>query len=201
MSKQRFFQYFVSAGAILVLALILLHAFLANKSAQNGQNYDPYSDYVGYSVVLRLDRWAEAYDILGEMLEDLADGSAAAEQAAGFCEGVNIFSRTEGTDGAYDLVYGENTELSEALKDLTSLSAAVNQDVLEALSVEELQKLADVCDALSVCCNRNNVEQSLAYFLFIQDQGSAAYAASLQEARDLSHRFSEITAEARQRIK
>lgn len=123
------------------------------------------------------------------MIEDLVDGKVTAEQIEAFCSGVTIFTQNELTDGAFEIVCGDEPELLSTLQNLLYAGSDISAVQLQQFSDPELESLAELCNNLGDCCDRGKTSQSLAYFLSVKDFSSDTYSDALQATDDLLSNF------------
>lgn len=171
--------------AVLLAATVGVYSTFSNSS----QAVSEYRGYIQHLVSVRLDKQNDVYYHLGELIKELVDGKVTAEQIEAFCSGVTIFTRDDLTDGACDIVCGDERELQSTLRSLLYAGSDIGAEQLQQLSDSELELLAELCKNLGDCCDRGKTDQSLAYFISIQDFSSDTYSDALQTTDGLLSNF------------
>ena len=174
--------------AILLVATVGVYSTFSNSS----QAVSEYRGYIQHLVSVRLDKQNDVYYHLGGLIEDLVDGKVTAEQIEAFCSGVTIFTRDELTDGACDIVCGDERELQSTLRNLLYAGSDISAEQLQQLSDSELDLLAELCFDLCDCCDRGKADRTLAHFISAQEFGSDEYLEELQATNDLLARFADM---------
>lgn len=171
--------------AVLLAATVGVYSTFSNSS----QAVSEYRGYIQHLVSVRLDKQNDVYYQLGELIKELVDGKVTAEQIEAFCSGVTIFTRDDLTDGACDIVCGDEREPQSTLRSLLYAGSDISAEQLQQLSDSELDSLAELCFDLCDCCDRGKAERSLAHFISVQEFGSDEYLEALQATNHLLSLF------------
>ena len=174
--------------AVLLAATVGVYSTFSNSS----QAVSEYQGYIQHLVSVRLDKQNDVYYHLGELIKELVDGKVTAEQIEAFCSGVTIFTRDDLTDGACDIVCGDERELQSTLRSLLYAGSDISAEQLQQLSDSELESLAELCFELCDCCDRGKADLTLAHFISVQEFGSDEYLEELQATNDFLARFTDM---------
>lgn len=160
---------------------ILVGSFISTR-----EQYNPYCDWMNYATTLRIDKQSDIFYMYSVYLKNFRENNISIDELSGYSLAVLEFSNPEIVQGAFDLKATQNKEITELFQEILSAGCLYySLDKLVSLEEHEIIQLQNLYLNLSNLLDRNKTDNSLAYYIFLDDFTSEESVALQKQTKEI----------------